>query len=203
MYRHSGVGIKSVKKLFSGLTNRQASHLLHSLAGEIYSSYGLKITKRSKRIGEVEVSDTPLIHHLDPRREDYMIEGVIGGEVEGVVKVYFDVIEEDLGFPIVYNRDMSAEKSLLKSLTLNIEHNILKAQPRSILEDVFEPVSELIYVDKSYEIKEQEIDEESMAFRVESIDRKEDHFRFKIVLEAEFFIYAEKSGSRMRYLENI
>lgn len=202
MYRHSGLGLKSVKKLFSGLTNRQASHLLHFLAGEIYGS-PYKITKRSKRVGEVEVSDTPLIHHLDPRREDYMIEGVVGGEVEAVVVVSFKDIEDDLGLPILYNRDVSAERDLVKALTLNIEHNILKAQARPSLEDVFEPVSDLIYVDRSYEIKEQELDEESMVFRVESVDRKGDHLRFKFVLEAEFFIYAERVGSRMRYLENI
>ena len=41
-------------------------------------------------------------------------------------------------------------------------------------------------------IKEQEIDEESMAFRVESIDRKEDHFRFKIVLEARVLYLCRK-----------
>jgi len=202
MYRHSGLGLKSVKKLFSGLTNRQASHLLHFLAGEIYDS-PLNITKRSKRVGEIEVSDTPLIHHLDPRRDDYMIDGVVGGEVEGYVRVYVDDIEDDLGLPITYKRDTSAEKALLKSLTLNIGHNILKAQPRSSLEDVFEPVSDLIYVHEPYEIKEQEIDEESIGFRVESVDFKEGYFRFKVVLEAEFFVYAEKSGSRMRYLENI
>ena len=59
MGRHSGAGIKSVKKLFSGLTNRQASLHLLPPRWEIYSSYGLKITKRSKRIGEVEVSRHP------------------------------------------------------------------------------------------------------------------------------------------------
>ena len=202
MYRHSGAGIKSVKKLFHGLTNRKASHLLHFLAGEIYDN-PYKITKEIKRVGEIEVSDTPLIHHLDPRREDYMVEGIVGGQIEAVIKVYFADIEKDLGLPIIYNKDLSAEKSLVKSLTLNLEHNILKAQPRSSLEDLFEPVSELIYVHEPYEIKEQELDEESIVFRVVSIDRKADYFIFKVVLEAEFFIYAEKSGSRMRYLENI
>ena len=165
MYRHSGVGIKSVKKLFSGLTNRQASHLLHSLAGEIYSSYGLKITKRSKRIGEVEVSDTPLIHHLDPRREDYMIEGVIGGEVEVLLRCTLTLLRRILVFPLstigYVRREIFIEVSDFEHRT---QH--LKAQPRSILEDVFEPVSELIYVDKSYKIKEQEIDEESIAFEL-------------------------------------
>lgn len=202
MYRHSGSGLKSVKKLLSSLTSRQASHFLHSLAGDIYES-PLKITKRRKRLGEVEASDSPLVHHLDPRREDYMVEGVVGGEVKGEVRVSLESLEEDLGIPLIYKKDMVAEKALLKSLTLNIEHNILKAQPISLLEDVFEPVSDLISVPSSYEIREQELDQESMVFRVESIDLKEGHFRFEVVLEAEFFIYAEKIGSRMRYLENI
>ena len=59
-----------------------------------------------------------------------------------LLRWYFDVIEEDLGFPLSTIGYVRREKSLLKSLTLNIEHNILKSSTSIHSRgDVFEPVS--------------------------------------------------------------
>jgi len=195
MYRHSGSGSRSINRLFSGVGARGASHLLHSLAGFIYDS-PLEVAKSSKRRGDVEVSDTPLVHHLDPRREDDMIKGYVGGSVEGLVKVSFHSLEEDRGFPIKFTHNPASERQFLRALTLNIEHNILEAQPKTYLESDFNLISDLISVPHPYEIKGREIDEDSVSFRVEGLSVRGASFVFKVILEAEFFIYAEKSRAR-------
>ena len=49
--KYAGIGLKSVQKVFPGLTDRQANELLHALAGFIYTLPLEKIgLRRSKEI---------------------------------------------------------------------------------------------------------------------------------------------------------
>ena len=198
--KYAGLGLKSVKKVFPKLNDRQASKLLHSLAGFIYTlPLGQHKIKRIK--GDMGVTDTPYIHPASPRREDYEKEGVVGGVVMGMVKVDLDDLEDDLGFDLdLYSEDRMGLKELSVSLTKNITHNILNANTIFNLSDVYAPVHNLIEAPFGYEIKQSDLDEYS--YKVVSLKFEGEVLHAKVRYQATYDIFAEKiSSRRMRFLD--
>jgi len=203
MQIQAGIGLKSVHGLFIGLSDRQASHLLHSISGFIYTE-PFEILRIEKIKGYIEVSDTPYMHPSDPRREDYEKEGVVGGTLLCEVKVDLKELEDDMGVSLVMN-DLNSRlvSSLIQSINKNIYFNIIKAQPLINLEDILDPISKLISAPRGYEVKDYSLDEETVLFQVDSMKKKDSNLIFNLRISGEYLVYAENVGRRLRYLEEI
>lgn len=207
MYHLAGSGLRAVQNSFFGeggspLTNRQANHLLHSVAGSIFVE-PLDVQRTQEIKGTIEVSDTPYIHHLDPRREDYEIDGVVGGVLHAVLFLSISDLEDDLGFDITEVALSSASASkLADALNKNIENNIVKAQGLKDLEDDLAEIEDLISEPSGYGIVALELDRDSVFYRVRDIKVSRGDLVFSVEVGAEYFIYAERLGRRNKYFDD-
>ena len=192
--KYAGIGLKSVQKVFPGLTDRQANELLHALAGFVYT-LPLEKIRFEKIKGDMTVSDTPYVHPSSPRREDYEREGVIGGVLSGLVRIDLDELEDDLSFEIEeYSEDNAGLRGIASSLTKNINHNFLKANNIFSLSDVYAPLQNLIEAPYGYEVKQKELYEYS--YEVKALFFRGEILFAKVRYEAVYDVYAEIKSSR-------
>jgi hypothetical protein len=128
-YLQAGSGLKAVKAVLPGVSDRQANHFLHALAGSIVDPDNVRTLSLEKIEGGLNVNQVSSRHPSDPEYPEEVIDGVSGLKTRLVYEINLRSLAKlakmDLSGLTLENK--RAVKALCEALTKNIENNILKS----------------------------------------------------------------------------
>ena len=127
-HKLAGTGTKAVQDLLPGTSDREASHFLHALAGEIIGGDILR-RQQEKIRGELEIETSSGLHPSSPSYpENDSVDGTTGMKSTLRIVVDMDDLERQAKINVsdLYLDDSRAVQALCDALTKNIKNNILR-----------------------------------------------------------------------------
>ena len=198
-YLQAGSGLKAVQAVLPGVSDRQANHFLHALAGSIVDPDNVRTVALKKIEGDVNVVQMSSRHPSDPEYPEEVIDGVSGLKTRLVYEIDLRSLAKlakmDLSGLTLENKP--AVKALCDALTKNIENNILKNNSSTeelnlIFGDVQHEVE--AEVPEYHEINEIELVEYDFKIIGLEVKRNELHVLIDNELEYEIWLDFDKDA---------
>lgn len=187
-YLQAGSGLKAVQSVLPGVSNRQANHFLHALAGYIVDPDDVKTVSLKREEGEIEVIVHSMRHPSDPNYPEEFVDGDNTLKVNQLFEIDLNKLAKlaKIDLSGLNLKDRRAVGDLCDALTKNIENNILKVADDDEKDLMFGEIQHQLEVPEYHEINEISID--SYDFKVLGLEIKGSKLYVRVFVQVDYYI---------------